>query len=103
MKGPSITIADGQTFTGDVVIGADGVHSKASAAVLGRKNEPVAPEHYNYAYRFLINAEDLEKDPETRFWNEDREGWTRIITHELNRRIVGYPCRELVTAEHSMV
>lgn len=77
-----------------MIIGADGVHSKASAAVLGEKVKPVSPKPYNYAYRFLINAEDLEADPETRFWNEDREGWTRIFTHESNRRVVAYPCRE---------
>lgn len=91
---PSITLEDGTLYTGDVVIGADGVHSKASTAVLGERLIPVSPKPYNYAYRFLINAEDLEKDPETRFWNEDREGWTRIFTHASDRRIVVYPCRE---------
>lgn len=79
----------------DVVIGADGVHSIASACVLGRPNHPVTPAHYNYCYRFLIPASVLEADPETRFWNEGADGRTRIYADNAGqRRLVAYVCRE---------
>lgn len=79
---------------GDVVIGADGVHSSASEAVLGRRNDPVAPQHSNFAFRFLIPASTLEEDPETRFWNDDSDGWTRLfVDNHTKRRLVAYPCR----------
>ncbi|KAK3330755.1 FAD binding domain-containing protein [Apodospora peruviana] len=96
---PSITLADGTIVKGDLVIGADGIHSLASETVLGRKVEPTPPAHYNCCYRFLIPAATVEADPETRFWNLDAEHpgekpGLRIITHnETSRRMVSYPCR----------
>lgn len=78
-----------------MVIGADGVHSAAREAVLGHKNDPGIPQDLNYLFRFLIPAYVLERDPETRFWNQDRDGWTRIFSDvEGRRRIVAYTCRE---------
>ena len=63
--------------------------------MLGRKNEPVAPEHSNFAFRFLIPAEVLEQDPETQFWNQDRDGRLGIFAdNETRRRIIAYTCRE---------
>ncbi len=50
---PSITLSDGETIRADVVVGADGLHSIACETVIGRKNEPVPPAHYNCCYRFL--------------------------------------------------
>jgi salicylate hydroxylase len=92
---PSITLASGEKVPGDVVIGADGVHSIASEAVLGHKNVMIPPVHYNCAYRFLIPAETLEADPETRFFNEDMEGWMRLFTLEAtSRRLIAYTCRD---------
>ncbi|KAF7561127.1 hypothetical protein G7046_g3003 [Stylonectria norvegica] len=91
---PSLTLSTGEEICGDVVIGADGVHSIASVTVMGEKR-PVPPVHFNCCFRFLIPAETLEEDPATRFWNEDREGWTRLFPHnETQRRIVAYPCRD---------
>jgi salicylate hydroxylase len=92
---PSITLVDGETIHGDVVVGADGLHSIACETVLGRQNQPLPPAHYNACYRFLIPAAALEEDPETRFWNQDSDGMIRLFTHnESNRRLVSYPCRE---------
>ncbi|RYO83408.1 hypothetical protein DL766_006813 [Monosporascus sp. MC13-8B] len=92
---PSITLASGEVIGGDVVIGADGVHSLASETVLGYKNSPVAPSHYNYCYRFLIPVSTLQADPETRSWNADIEGKTRIFAdNENRRRLVAYACRD---------
>ncbi|KAI9900971.1 hypothetical protein N3K66_005233 [Trichothecium roseum] len=94
-EAPSVTLASGETVTGDVVIGADGVHSVASETVTGSKNVPVPPEHSNFAFRFLVPAHVLEADPETRFWNKDASGWTRLFPHnETKRRVVAYTCRD---------
>ncbi|KAI1245036.1 hypothetical protein MGN70_011924 [Eutypa lata] len=92
---PSITLASGEIVEADVVIGADGIHSIASEAVLGYENEAVTPAHYNYCYRFLIPASVLEADPDTRFWNVGSEGKSRIFAdNEKGRRLVAYVCRE---------
>ncbi|RYP27889.1 hypothetical protein DL767_007477 [Monosporascus sp. MG133] len=94
-RAPSITLASGEVIEGDVVIGADGVHSLASETVLGYENRPVAPSHYNYCYRFLIPASKLEADPETRSWNADIDGKIRIFAdNENRRRLVAYACRD---------
>ncbi|KAJ6437293.1 FAD binding domain-containing protein [Purpureocillium lavendulum] len=91
---PSIVLQGGQEIVGDVVIGADGVHSQASEAIVGRGNDPVQPIHYNSCYRFLIPASVLEEDAETRFWNEGADGWGRLfIDYSTRRRLVTYPCR----------
>ncbi|KJZ75162.1 hypothetical protein HIM_05356 [Hirsutella minnesotensis 3608] len=92
---PSIVLESGQEIQGDVVVGADGIHSAACEAVLGCANPPVAPVHHNYCYRFLIPSAVLEEDTETRFWNEGRDGCLRILPHnDTQRRIVIYPCRD---------
>ncbi|OAA39346.1 Aromatic-ring hydroxylase-like protein [Metarhizium rileyi] len=91
---PSITLATGHEIRGDLVVGADGVHSLAADVILGRKIEPVAPSHSNYCYRFLISTDGLEADPESRFFVEGCDGWTRIFPdNDKRRRLVVYPCR----------
>ncbi|KAJ6445238.1 3-hydroxybenzoate 6-hydroxylase 1 [Purpureocillium lavendulum] len=67
---PSITLSGGQEISGDVVVGADGIHSTATEAILGERSQPMPPVHHNFCYRFLIPSSALEVDPETRFWNE---------------------------------
>ncbi|KAH8664662.1 FAD binding domain-containing protein [Xylariales sp. PMI_506] len=92
---PSMSLANGKVIRGDLVIGADGLHSIACETVIGRRNPPIQPKHYNYCYRFLIPVEAFEEDPETRWYNEDRDGVTRLFTHNAtSRRIVSYTCRD---------
>ncbi len=92
---PSITLASGEVIEGDIVVGADGIHSVASEAVLGYRTTPVSPAHQNYCYRFLIPASVLEADPETRYWNVGTEGKGRLfVDNERQRRLVSYVCRE---------
>ncbi len=90
---PSITLADGTVVNGDVVIAADGVHSLAVETVLGRPNPAVPQDGDNFCYRFLIPAEELAADPETRFWTDGDDGRTKILIGEA-KRIVCYPCRK---------
>lgn len=81
----------------DVVVGADGVHSKAAEAILQRKVEAIAPQHSNIAYRFLIAASVLDADPETKFWNERNMSRATIFPdNKTQRRLVSYPCRKWV-------
>ncbi|KJK76577.1 hypothetical protein H634G_08165 [Metarhizium anisopliae BRIP 53293] len=91
---PSITLATGREICGDLVIAADGVHSIAPEAILGRKVVPVDPVNANYCYRFLIPVETLEADAETKFFTEGREGYSQIFPDDKSlRRLVVYPCR----------
>lgn len=90
-----MSLANGEVVRGDLVIGADGLHSIACETVIGRRNLPVQPKHYNYCYRFLVPVKAFEEDPETRWFNEDRDGVTRLFSHNsTSRRIVSYTCRD---------
>ncbi|KAI4594315.1 hypothetical protein KJ359_008338 [Pestalotiopsis sp. 9143b] len=90
---PSITLSNGTVITSDVVIGADGIHSTAVEAVLGRVNKPVpSRDLYNFCYRFLIPTSEIESDPETSFWTEDDDGRMKFFVGDL-KRIASYPCR----------
>lgn len=82
----TITLENGEVVRGDVVIGADGVHSVA--------RKTIAPEIKPFscgksAFRFLIAREQIKSDPETTALVED-EGELKIwYAHD--RRIVMYP------------
>ncbi|KID81763.1 Aromatic-ring hydroxylase-like protein [Metarhizium guizhouense ARSEF 977] len=95
---PSITLATGREICGDLVIAADGVHSIAPEAILGRKVVPVDPVNANCCYRFLIPVETLEADPETKFFTEGHEGYCQLFADDKSlRRLVVYPCRNKAT------
>ncbi|OLN96868.1 3-hydroxybenzoate 6-hydroxylase 3 [Colletotrichum chlorophyti] len=95
---PAITFATGEKVQADLIVGADGIHSIACETVIGRKNPPVPSSPYNCCYQFLILAEVLEEDPETRFWNENADGLARLFSHtETSKRLVSYPCRNNTT------
>ncbi|KAL3459705.1 hypothetical protein BJX64DRAFT_301150 [Aspergillus heterothallicus] len=92
----SVTLADGSVHTGDLVLGADGVHSSAVRLITGR-NTPVEPTGWS-VFRFLINTDDLVADPEIAPLLDDgptavRDGLMTIFTAgEGMRRLVRYPC-----------
>ncbi|OHF03926.1 FAD binding domain-containing protein [Colletotrichum orchidophilum] len=91
---PAVHLQDGEEIQCDLVVGADGIQSIASETVLGQKMPLVAPLLYNCCFRFLIPADVLEEDSETKFWNEDSSGLIRLFPdNEKNRRIGSYPCR----------
>ncbi|KAH7157423.1 hypothetical protein B0J13DRAFT_434715 [Dactylonectria estremocensis] len=85
-----VTLESGETVLGDVIIGADGIHSQVRTAVLGEERKAV-PTGIS-AYRMLIPTEKLDKlsapkklldplDPST----------TMIIGHD--RRVIMGPGR----------
>ncbi|KAH6683935.1 hypothetical protein B0J14DRAFT_571724 [Halenospora varia] len=92
---PSITLTNGRTITADLVIAADGVHSSAVEAILGKTNPPSPAKHANCCYRFLISRHDLESDPETKFFLEGQQplGCRIWPDNENQRRLVCYSCR----------
>ena len=56
------TASDGRQWTGDMVIGADGVFGKLTEGLLGRADPPVKTG--DLAYRVMLSTEEMRKDPE---------------------------------------
>lgn len=86
----SVTLEDGETITADLVIGADGIHSKVREAVIGEYREAI-PTGIS-AYRMLIPIESL-KDiniPATALQPADPVT-TMVIGHE--KRVIMGPGR----------
>ncbi|EFQ25885.1 FAD binding domain-containing protein [Colletotrichum graminicola] len=92
---PAAYLENGEEIRADLIVGADGIRSIARQVVFGRENPPVPPTCHNMFYRFLIPAEALEEDPETKFWTEENvDGLIRIMLDERsNRTLTTYPCR----------
>jgi 2-polyprenyl-6-methoxyphenol hydroxylase-like FAD-dependent oxidoreductase len=83
-----VVLADGRTFQGDLIIGADGAHSFC------RKKLVSVMEPFPYGkscYRWIVPRELLEADPVTAPL-VDPKGWFEEIS-EGSKRIVMYPCR----------
>jgi 2-polyprenyl-6-methoxyphenol hydroxylase-like FAD-dependent oxidoreductase len=84
----TLVLENGSTFHGDVVIGADGVHSKTRLAVPGGHIKPFSSG--KSAFRFLIPRKTLLEDPLTRDF-VGNEGLLIMFIAE-DRRFVMYPC-----------
>ena len=83
----TITLQDGTKVTGDVVIGADGVHSKARRKVPGGENAKPFPSGKS-AFRFIIQRQDALDDPATRKLCEKKGVFTVAVG--VDRRIIMY-------------
>ena len=59
---PSVTLANGEVLTANILIGADGCNSIVRAVVLGH-DEPPEPAGLN-VYSGMVKAEDIRNDPE---------------------------------------
>lgn len=60
----TVSCADGRTFEGDLVVGADGINSRLREVFLGRPDPPVPTG--DLAYRLLLNTEAMRGDPDLR-------------------------------------
>ena len=86
-------LSNGQRVSGDLVIAADGVHTIAVEAVLGRPNPAAPTDGYNFCYRFLIPSKEIAADPITKHFTEDDDGRMKFVVGDM-KRIVWYPCRK---------
>ena len=57
-----VCLANGDVVEGDVIVGADGLHSQVRTTVLGCVKEPI--ESGDLAYRITIPREMIENDPD---------------------------------------
>ncbi|KAH6664859.1 salicylate hydroxylase [Halenospora varia] len=92
----TITFEDDSTASGDLIIAADGVHSKAVEAILGAPNPafPIQKEGFiNFIYRFLIPSSDILADPITAPLLADGDGRFKLILGDQKKRLIWYPCR----------
>ncbi|KAL2807928.1 FAD/NAD(P)-binding domain-containing protein [Aspergillus granulosus] len=93
-----ITLADGSVRSGDLIVGADGVHSMSARYVTGHVTS-VETTGWS-VFRFLIPTEDLRQDPEIAPLLETGptavgDGLMKIFTAaEGMRRLVWYPCAD---------
>ncbi|GAB7323819.1 hypothetical protein MBLNU13_g07265t1 [Cladosporium sp. NU13] len=87
----TVSLEDKSTFRGDVIIGADGVHSFCRKKI----DSSVRPFPYGKScYRWMVPRATLLADPEIAPLIEE-EGWFEEFS-EGNRRLVMYPCRHNV-------
>ncbi|KAI1022093.1 hypothetical protein LB504_007355 [Fusarium proliferatum] len=86
-----ITLSDGVKHQGDLLIGADGVHSKVVSAVAGRP--PVRISTKQNTFRFLVPIDKLMANPITGpFFGKLGFDCQHVFTTR-DRRMVVYPCR----------
>ena len=81
-------LATGKELHGDLIIGADGVHSVCRKAITEEEIRPFKTDHS--AFRFLVTREAVLADPETREI-ADRLG-SMDMWYGADRKIVLYPC-----------
>jgi len=63
-NGASVVLASGEEIRCDLAVGADGINSRLREIMLGRE-EPPTPTG-DLAYRLLLKASEMMKDPELR-------------------------------------
>ncbi|KRE38936.1 fumarate reductase [Janibacter sp. Soil728] len=86
-KRPVVVTADGRRFTGDVVVGADGIRSAVRDAIGGEDTLEFSGE---MAYRVLVPGDKIREDPATR-WLVDR--FQSTIWYGPDRHLVHYMIR----------
>lgn len=87
-----VKLGDGSEVRGDLIIGADGIHSIAVETVLGRKVPAVSSG--TACFRFLIPTENILKDPESAPFMANADSGFRIFVADETDRLVWYPCRD---------
>ncbi|CUM62466.1 uncharacterized protein PRCAT00000016001 [Priceomyces carsonii] len=61
--------SDNREYTGDIIIGADGLRSKVRSLMLGREDPP--HDTGDLAYRALVRVEDMKEYPELDFISKE--------------------------------
>ena len=82
-----VTSMDGESFEGDLIIGADGLWSKCREALLGRQDKPKATG--DIVYRIILNADEIpDQDLKARVTNPEINFWLGPDSH-----VVSYSVR----------
>lgn len=84
----TMTLEDGTVVEADLVVGADGIHSKTRSCVIGHKVPLFSTG--TCCYRTLIPIADLLADPQTKGIVEPEGTFVQISSPD--RRICLYPC-----------
>lgn len=84
-----VYLENGDKIEGDLVIGADGVHSKTRSKVPGGDVKPFSSG--KNAFHFLISRKSAQDDPKTAKFVESPGKLT--IWYGADRRVVVYPCQ----------
>ena len=91
----TITLDGGQSHPGDLVVGADGVHSAVAKSVATDEDMSA---HYGplNIYRFLVSTDDMQSDPLVSefFGKLDWQNSFNSYRHA-GRFLTSYPCRGL--------
>lgn len=85
----TITLSNGASITGDLLVLADGLHSKG-AEVINQKPCPVVPSHHTVV-RFMVDTDIILSDPATAPVVPTPDSIDAF--HGGDRYLVKYPCR----------
>ncbi|KAL0067219.1 hypothetical protein AAF712_005789 [Marasmius tenuissimus] len=88
---PSVTLESGATFSADLIIGADGIHSTVRGSVIGHNTLPLVVPTGDMAYRAVVSTEHFLADPDLRDLVENPRVncWMGPLKH-----IIGYCIRD---------
>ena len=86
----SVKLEDGTSFSGDLIVGADGIHSKLRKYVTGSDTGAVPTG--TSAYRIIVPTSQLIANPEISSFIDLKAPWTSMIMGH-DRRVVMGPCR----------
>ncbi|KAH6844537.1 hypothetical protein B0I37DRAFT_398203 [Chaetomium sp. MPI-CAGE-AT-0009] len=86
----TVTLQDGSSFSGDLVLGADGVSSITRNIVAGPDIKPFGSG--KSAFRFLVPMQHIRENPVTEALGK-REGYMTMWMGN-DRRLVMYPCSD---------
>ncbi|KAJ6485320.1 FAD/NAD(P)-binding domain-containing protein [Mycena vitilis] len=88
----TLTTKAGDKYEADVIVAADGIHSKMRTIVLG--HPMMAPASGMCAFRWMVDASRLEGRPELDWVIKDGISGARLVTGAKGHNIFLYPCEE---------
>ena len=106
IENAEVKLDDGRSWKGDLLIGADGIHSCVRKAALEYSGETENIEDLGWDIsRWLLERKDVEEDDELRevyLKGNDRSVW--MTPHEgQSKRLVWYTCRKSVDISFSFI
>ncbi|KAL4954776.1 hypothetical protein BDW69DRAFT_162418 [Aspergillus filifer] len=87
-----VVLEDGTKYSADLIVGADGIHSRSVQAIVGAERGVISTDQN--CYRFLVPVDKMQDNPLTAKLLEKigLDGVHVFATQD--RRLVIYPCRE---------